>query len=388
MSRRHDGTKRCATMTGKQRKKGRKSVATKATGTPQPAATPANRPVIMVTVGNGSVERQVRSAGGAVLDAGYDMDKALDRLALADGLLITGGGDVNPYLYSETRHKATQPISASRDFRELMLLGAARDMGLPVMGICRGLQVIAVESGGTLHQHVPDKVNHDNHDCGMMPVRTVRGSAVARALGEYPNVLHLHHQSVRRMPAGFQVTARHLDGTVEAIESVDGRVVAVQFHPESVMGDMDKSAEGWRLFDAFVSSAKRYKRRARRYGRIVPKDLDAYMRAWPVAEDAYYAPPKGVSYNGKGPWWDDDDFDFERVKVMGPKVTDKRSGSATITRTAEGPKMVVNAEQESGDALPVAWCGTCGIPFDIKQDHADHMDFFHPVTTAVVDCPF
>ena len=237
----------------------------------------AVKPRIMVTADSSAVEKQVIAAGGCIVDAGYDLETSVQRLISCDGLIITGGGDVNPMLYADHRHPQTQSPTTIRDRRELVLLGAARDMGIPVLGICRGLQIITVEAGGTLYQHVPDKVKHSNHDCSMMPVDTVRGSVVNRAMGDHPNVLHLHHQSLRRTPAGFQITARHADGTVEAIESNDGRVVATQFHPESILTNNRSEDNGYRLFVAFLRSARRFKRRTRREGMEMPRKASEYL---------------------------------------------------------------------------------------------------------------
>lgn len=353
------------------------------TNTRKPAVAAQGAPTkarIMVTLDNGSVERQVKCAGGTIVTAAAGLGETLERLSTCDGLVVTGGGDVNPKLYDTERHPQTQWPSPERDMRELVLLGAARDLGIPVLGICRGLQIITVEAGGALYQHVPDRVKHSNHDCSMMPVTTVRGSILNRTMGDHPNVLHLHHQSLRRTPDGFQVSARHADGTVEAIESTDGRVVGVQFHPESVLTSFTGEDLGARLFVAFLRSAKRYKRRSRRDGGVLKtQPLSTYLARWPIAQDAWQNDYTSQSW--KKPYiWNDDDSDYEWSK----KVTDKRpTGSATIVKTEMGPRLKIDdmevVEDLSGELLPAAWCGNCNIPFDLRNDYLDHMEYFHTV---------
>lgn len=344
----------------------------------------------MVTAGNNAVERQVTAAGGTIVDPGYGLNSAVIKLSTCDGLLITGGGDVNPLLYSDNKHPQTQSPTTLRDVRELALIAAARDLGMPVFGICRGLQIIVVEAGGTLYQHVPDKVKHSEHDCAMMPVTTVRGSAVHRALGDTPNVLHLHHQSLRQTPAGFQVTARHVDGTVEAIESIDGRVVAVQFHPESVLGGTSSEDKDYRLFVGFLRAARRFRRRARAEGIIVTQTADKYLVRWPIAMNAHKN--AGVYYGGNrghvyGAWGDDyDDEPIRRgpntFQVGGTKVLDKRvTGGAKLSQDGESISLIPLTEEEARalaeETLPVAFCSSCGVPFDVILDYTDHMNYFH-----------
>lgn len=358
----------------------------------KPAGPRATRPRIMVTDGNGAVERQVMSCGGIVVDDCWDIELSIIALASCDGLVINGGGDVNPELYNAKRHQKTQPISATRDYRELSLLGAARALGIPVLGICRGMQVIAVEAGGTLYQHVPDRVGHFEHDCSMMPVRTVRGSLVNRALGNEPDMLHLHHQAVRQVPAGFQVTASHADGTIEAIESIDGRVIAVQFHPESVLG-LGKGHNGWQLFDAFVKSCNRYRRRAEYKGRLTLPDPYRFMDAWPVAQreyrDRFYTgwanTANTVSKPASKPYQPKNTPHQLRGGALVPTEGTGGVGLAPAFKSAAESAEVLavlldmDATMEEGPECVVAFCPYEGIAFDDWSDFRDHMSYFHPL---------
>jgi putative glutamine amidotransferase len=155
-----------------------------------------------------------------------------------DGLIISGGADVDPARYGAHPHPRTAGWRADRDAWEAALLDAAEAAGLPVLGVCRGMQVLAVHGGGSLEQHVPDLVGHDGHspggdEFGAVEVATVPGTRVSGLLGERVTVNCHHHQSVREHP-GFVTAARAADGTLEAIEVADDRfVVGVQWHPET-----------------------------------------------------------------------------------------------------------------------------------------------------------
>ena len=161
---------------------------------------------------------------------------AMSRL---DGLLLSGGGDLNPSLYAARPHPRTARVNTDRDAAELALLQAAFDAGLPVLGICRGLQLLNVLRSGTLLQHVPETVGHDGHApapavYGQRAVRVTPGSRVARILGrDALDVPCHHHQAIERLGAGLTATARSDDGVIEAVE-LDGYpfAVAVQWHPE------------------------------------------------------------------------------------------------------------------------------------------------------------
>ena len=155
-----------------------------------------------------------------------------------DALVITGGADVDPGRYGADAHPATVAWRTDRDAWELALLDAADRRGLPVLGICRGMQVMAVHRGGTLAQHLPDDVAHEGHspggdEFGDVKVRIDAGTRLALLVGDTGLVACHHHQAVREHP-GYVGSAHAEDGTLEAFEAPGDRFeVAVQWHPET-----------------------------------------------------------------------------------------------------------------------------------------------------------
>ena len=158
-------------------------------------------------------------------------------VARLEGLIISGGADVDPRRYGEQPAPATSAWREDRDAWEVALLDAAEEVGLPTLGVCRGMQVMAVRAGGSLHQHTPDLVGHENHnpggdEFGTVVVDLVDGSLVRSIVGDRLSVHCHHHQSVRDHP-GFAPAAYADDGTLEAMELAGDRFcVAVQWHPE------------------------------------------------------------------------------------------------------------------------------------------------------------
>ena len=154
-----------------------------------------------------------------------------------DGLVISGGADVDPAHYGEPAHPATVKTRPDRDAWELALLDAAAEAGLPTLGICRGMQVMAVHAGGHLDQHVPDVVGHERHNpggdrYGTTGIKVDPESRLAALVGESGPASFHHHQSVRDHP-GFTAVAWAEDGLLEAIEDPTHRFrLGVQWHPE------------------------------------------------------------------------------------------------------------------------------------------------------------
>lgn len=178
-------------------------------------------------------------------------------LAGVSALVVTGGRDVDPLAYGQAPHSETDRPDGARDAWEFALLSEALRRGMPVLGICRGAQVLNVALGGTLHQHLPDVIGNTGHRAGNgvftpMPVRTVPGSRLAELLGETCQVQCYHHQAIAEVGAKLRVSARDDDGVIEAIELPgEDFVLAVQWHPEESPDDL-------RLFAAVVQAAVRY----------------------------------------------------------------------------------------------------------------------------------
>jgi gamma-glutamyl-gamma-aminobutyrate hydrolase PuuD len=181
-----------------------------------------------------------------------------DVIAVLDGLVLTGGGDVDPSTYGEQASPEVAGIDPNRDASERALLTGALESDLPVLAICRGCQVLNVALGGTLHQHLPDVVGHLAHRSapyvfGDVEVETVAGSVTAGVFGDAPTVRCSHHQAIRGLGRGLVPTAATLDGVVEAVELTSARfVLGVQWHPEEAMDQ--------RPFDALVEAAAAYRR--------------------------------------------------------------------------------------------------------------------------------
>jgi len=182
----------------------------------------------------------VTSVGGVpVLLPPSDLAGAAEAaVARLDGLVISGGADVDPERYDAEPHPRTANWRPDRDAWEAALLDAAASVDLPVLGVCRGMQLMAVHAGGSLDQHTPDLVGHEEHspggdEFGQVAVTTSAGSRVAGLVGESLSVSCHHHQSVADHP-GFEASAHAADGTLEAMEAPGDRFcVAVQWHPET-----------------------------------------------------------------------------------------------------------------------------------------------------------
>jgi putative glutamine amidotransferase len=176
-------------------------------------------------------------------------------LSRVDALVMVGGPDVDPARYGASRHPETEGIDARQDAFELALLRAAITLDLPVLAICRGMQVLNVVRGGTLVQHLPDIESAGAHRKVHHEVHLEAGSLVAEAIGATDVCGHsLHHQAVDRVGDGLRITGHAADGTIEAVELLEGWVVGIQWHPEDTAAeDAHQSA----LFEALVAQARR-----------------------------------------------------------------------------------------------------------------------------------
>jgi putative glutamine amidotransferase len=187
----------------------------------------------------------IREAGG--LPVHLPLDGDVDHYAeVLDALVLPGGADIDPTRYGHEPHPDAYEPEPERDEFELRLLELAIDRELPVLGICRGLQVVNVGSGGTLHQHVP---HHNRLDVAphteVHDVEFVDGSRLRAIYGERLSVNSLHHQVVAELGSALAVTATADDGTIEGIEHESLPIVAVQWHPEMMTSRPWDPLFGW-----------------------------------------------------------------------------------------------------------------------------------------------
>jgi len=243
------------------------------------------RPVVAVT----ATSEIIRDAVRARLNSAYveaieaagliplvtpplrDPSLAADLLQRVDGLVLTGGEDVDPRHYGAPRHAATEPPHAARDAWELALVAAARDMAMPVLAICRGMQLLNVALGGTLVQDLPTErpgpIRHSQASARAERVHAAaveEGSRLARAMGATAiGVNSSHHQAIDRVATGLSAVARSADGVIEGVESAGEGwwLLGAQWHPEELIG----TPEPWdrNLFASYASEVRRVAMAAR-----------------------------------------------------------------------------------------------------------------------------
>ena len=204
-----------------------------------------------------SYVRAVEHAGGRLLIVPPSDDALAETLGVLDGLILSGGGDVDPGLYGAGAHPETDSPRPERDNAELRLLQAALELDMPVLAVCRGSQLLNVARGGDLVQHLPDELGHERHkhEQGQFSDHSVRldpGSRVGTLLGDHAPVKSHHHQGYGRLGDGLREAAWADDGTVEALEDSDRRfAVGVLWHPEE--------GEDFALFRALVDEAREFR---------------------------------------------------------------------------------------------------------------------------------
>jgi putative glutamine amidotransferase len=239
------------------------------------AMTTPSRPVVLVSTASTSRDRGLRRqdavtgrnysqallAEGALplMAANLDPAAAHDFMLRADGLLLSGGADVDPAAYGRAPRPGLGVVDQERDAFEVALYRAARALGRPVFGICRGIQLINVAEGGTLHQHVPDlphAIQHEQASIDGRPhhrIDLLHGSLAARA-ADAPAVMTntYHHQAIDDLAPTLRATGHSEDGLVEVAEGTEGGwLLAVQWHPE--MSYASYPAGRW-PFRAFVQA--------------------------------------------------------------------------------------------------------------------------------------
>jgi len=205
--------------------------------------------------------RAIERAGGRPLVVPPSEDSIEETLAVLDGIVFSGGSDLDPELYDAERHPETDQAREVRDRAEMALLSAALERDMPVLAVCRGSQVLNVARGGDLVQHLPEELGHENHrhtpgaysdhDVTLEPDTRVGG-----ILGERAPVKSHHHQGFGRIGEGLRESGYAEDGTVEALEDPSKRfAVGVLWHPEE--------GEDMALFEALVQEAAQYREERR-----------------------------------------------------------------------------------------------------------------------------
>ena len=205
--------------------------------------------------------QSVERAGARPLLVPPSEDSVEETLDALDGLLLSGGSDLDPETYGAEAHPATNGLRPERDRAELALLEAALARDMPVLAICRGFQVLNVARGGDLVQHLPEVVGDEKHreTPGAFSDHQVRiedGSKLAAVLGERAPVKSSHHQGVGAVGQGLREVAWADDGTIEGLEDPERRfAVGVLWHPEA--------GEDMKLFEALVAEAREYREERR-----------------------------------------------------------------------------------------------------------------------------
>jgi putative glutamine amidotransferase len=204
-----------------------------------------------------SYVRAIERAGGRPLVVPPSEDSIEDTLRVLDGIVFSGGSDLDPELYEAERHPETDEARQVRDRAEMALLSAALECDMPVLAVCRGSQVLNVARGGNLVQHLPEVLGHERHrhtpgEWSDHDVKVEPESRVGRLLGNRAPVKSHHHQGYGRIGEGLRETGWAEDGTVEALEDPSKRfAVGVLWHPEE--------GEDMSLFEALVEEAARYR---------------------------------------------------------------------------------------------------------------------------------
>jgi len=229
------------------------------------------RPIIGVAWPKADYTASLERAGAEIRQLRPETDGLPEALDGCDGVLLTGGVDVDPAEYGDDTRHATLELDPTRDEYELAIARTALDRDLPLFAICRGAQVLNVAAGGTLIQdipsHQPTDVNHALtqpknavvHDVAVAPASCLAVLLAPRLnAGGRVSVNSRHHQSVRAVAPGFVVSATAPDGVIEAIEKPDARFcLGVQWHPENFW----RTGEFAPLFDALVAEARKYRDR-------------------------------------------------------------------------------------------------------------------------------
>ena len=192
----------------------------------------------------------IQLAGGipVTIPITIDKDDIKTIIDMVDGVVLTGGSDIHPFLYEEDPHPKLGTVDIDRDEREIAILMAALEKEIPVLGICRGMQLINVALGGTLYQDIESQMDNPiGHDLrSTVPdfhhqIDVVKDSYLYEAMGsEKLGVNSIHHQAIKELAPGLKISATSSDGIIEAFEDRDRKIYGTQFHPEE---HIDKNPE-------------------------------------------------------------------------------------------------------------------------------------------------
>ncbi len=202
----------------------------------------------------------IRRCGGlpVLLPPGKPEDSAAI-LEVVDGLIFSGGGDIDPATYDGSNHPAISAVDRDRDAFELTLFKQALNTDIPMLGICRGTAVMAVASGGSLIAHIPDEfdliAHQGNSSQSVKHLVQIKPDSYLAAIMEttVAEIVSLHHQAVRTVPQGWHIAASGMDGVIEALEhEYHPWAIALQWHPELAIDDPTQQ----RIFQALVEVAR------------------------------------------------------------------------------------------------------------------------------------
>lgn len=308
---------------------------------------------------------------------------------LYDGMILTGGSDIDPRLYGEKPHKEVYGVDYVRDTSEMYALAMAKERGIPVLGICRGSQIMCAFRGGKLTQHIEGH-RGGNHPVDAMPEARTFKRAIG---GRQMNVISLHHQCVRRPGKGMRIAARAQDGTPEAIESKDGLWLGVQFHPEMAA---EENGNAFALFQWLVRKSAEFaggRALIPTFKEAMPlPDKYTYSRSWNDVDD--YTDETWYDDDGVGWVWDN-----KHRKFIASDDTYRTNTGRTLAQQAVSacntPRAVAEAKNRPAGTRPfksakdsaevfataddegLHVCPTCAILFDHLRDRDDHIMAVH-----------
>jgi putative glutamine amidotransferase len=223
------------------------------------AGFPASFAAVEVDMYVSAYARAITAAGGLPVHLPQHVPVG-DYADVLDGVVLSGGADVHPGRYGEAATTDVFPPEPPRDEMELALVDAALAGDVPLLGICRGLQLLNVQAGGSLNQHVPEQARFDVRPDELIDeVRLEPGTRLHAMYGDRLAINSLHHQTIARVGAGWTVAGRGPDGSVEAIEWPGRDAIGVQWHPEMLAGAVSDPLFRWLVEAAAARRSRRWR---------------------------------------------------------------------------------------------------------------------------------